>query len=127
RHRLNDPVLGGKVEFQANSLAILRDRGQDTQRAFARAQWDLRRLTGMGQEITLTGLVRGDIYHSSDNELTATEIYRGNPGWETRGIAIGAIDVKWPFVGEIFGGTQVLTPRVQLVASPSIRNLAVPN
>jgi LPS-assembly protein len=27
----------------------------------------------------------------------------------------------------LFGGTQVLTPRVQIVASPPIRNLAVPN
>jgi LPS-assembly protein len=35
--------------------------------------------------------------------------------------------VKWPLVGRAFGGTQVLTPRVQLVASPPIRNLAVPN
>jgi LPS-assembly protein len=127
RRRISDPVLGGKVELQVNTLAIIRDRGQDTQRAFARAQWDMRRITRMGQEITLTGLVRGDVYHSRQNHLTATEIYRGNPGWKTRGIAIGAIDVKWPLVGRAFGGTQIFTPRVQLVASPSIRNLEVPN
>lgn len=127
RRRLADPVLGGKVELQVNSLAILRDRGQDTQRAFARAQWDIRRITGMGQEVTLTALGRADIYHSNENDLTSTLIYRGNPGWEHRGVAVGAIDVKWPFIGKAFGGTQVLTPRFQLVASPSIRNLAVPN
>lgn len=84
-------------------------------------------MTGLGQVVTLTALVRGDIYHSSQNDLTATAIYRGNPGWETRGVAIAAIDMQWPFVGKFLGGTQVLTPRVQLVASPPIRNLAIPN
>ena len=91
------------------------------------AKWDLRRVTGWGQLVTLTGLVRGDVYHSDDNWLTATAIYRGNPGWETRGIALAAADIEWPLVGPAFGGTQVLTPRVQIVVTPPIRNLAVPN
>ncbi len=127
RKRLSDPLLGGRIEFQANSLAITRTSGQDTQRAIASARWDLRKLTPMGQEITFTALARGDVYHSSQNQLTATTIYRGNPGWQTRGLATAAVDVKWPLVGSLFGGTQVLTPRVQIVASPTLRNLAVPN
>ncbi|WP_247714586.1 LPS-assembly protein LptD [Qipengyuania psychrotolerans] len=127
RLRLDDPVLGGKVELQANSLAIIRDIGQDTQRAFARAKWDLRRVTSLGQVVTVTGMVRGDIYHSRENYLTQTASYRGNPGWQARGIALGAVDVEWPFAGEFLGGTQVFTPRVQFVATPPIRNLAIPN
>jgi LPS-assembly protein len=127
RLRLADPILGGKVQLQANSLAIARTSGQDTQRAFASAQWDMRRLTGMGQEITLTALVRGDVYHPDENDLTATAIYRGNSGWQTRGVALAAVDVKWPFAGPFGGGTQIFTPRVQVVATPPIRNLAVPN
>src|SRR5690606_633055 len=63
RRRLSDPVLGGRIELQANSLAIVRTSGQDTQRAFAGARWDLRRITGLGQEVTFTALVRGDVYH----------------------------------------------------------------
>lgn len=127
RRRLADPLFGGQVELQANSLAIMRTAGQDTQRAFVGAKWELRRLTGMGQEVTLTGLVRGDVYHSDENALTSTLIYRGLQGWKSRAVATAAIDVKWPFVGPLFGGTQVLTPRLQIVASPTIRNLAVPN
>jgi LPS-assembly protein len=123
-----DPVgLGGTLELQANTLAITRDEGQDTQRAFTGARWDLKKLTNLGQVVTLTGLVRGDVYHSDENNLTATQLYRGNPGWETRAIALAALDIQWPFVGEAFGGTQVFTPRVQMVASPPIRNLAIPN
>src|SRR5690606_30069615 len=43
RHRIADPLLGGRIELQANSLGILRSSGQDTQRAFAGARWDLRK------------------------------------------------------------------------------------
>ena len=127
RRRLTDPVLGGKIQLQFNSLAITRTSGQDTQRAFASAQWDLRRITPLGQEVTLTALARGDVYHSDENALSPTVSYRGNPGWQTRGVATLALDVKWPLVGSFMGGTQVLTPRFQIVASPTLRNLAVPN
>src|SRR5690606_6715268 len=127
RRRLADPILGGTVELQMNTLAITRTAGQDTQRAFAGARWDMRRVTRWGQEITFTALVRGDVYHSDENALTDTALYRGESGWQARGVALAAIDVKWPLVGQLFGGTQVLTPHVQIVASPPIRNLAVPN
>jgi LPS-assembly protein len=127
RRRLDDPWLGGKVQLQLNSLALTRTSGQDTQRAFASAQWDLRRVTAWGQEVTFTALLRGDVYHSDENATTVTALYRGDPGWQTRAIAIAAVDVKWPLVGALLGGTQVLTPRVQVVASPPIRNLAIPN
>lgn len=127
RRRLSDPVLGGKVELQANTLAIVRDDGQDTQRALASARWDMRQVTSLGQVLQLTALARGDVYHSDENGLTETAIYRGNEGWQARGIALAAADMLWPFAGPAFGGTQVFTPRVQVVATPPIRNLEVPN
>lgn len=127
RHRMTDPLFGGRLELQANSLAIQRSDGQDTQRAFARVQWDMRRILGGGQEVTLTGLVRADVYHSDDNELTETAAYRGLAGWQSRAIAVAALDVKWPLLGKAFGGTQVFTPRAQLVVTPPISNLDVPN
>ncbi|WP_307725965.1 LPS-assembly protein LptD [Novosphingobium sediminis] len=127
RRRIAPPSIGGTLELQLNSLALTRTGGQDTQRAFAKAQWDLRTLTGWGQEITFTALARGDVYHSSQNELTTNALYRGVPGWQGRGIATAAVDIKWPLIGSAFGGTQVFTPRVQLVAIPHIRNLAILN
>jgi LPS-assembly protein len=127
RQRLTDPVFGGQFELQVNTLAIGRTAGQDTQRAFAGVRWDLRRLTSLGQEVTFTAMVRGDVYHSDENLLTAIPGYRGKSGWEGRGIAAAAVDMRWPFVGEFMGGTQTLTPRVQLVATPQIKNLDIPN
>ncbi|MFL6747726.1 MAG: LPS-assembly protein LptD, partial [Sphingomicrobium sp.] len=127
RLRLDEPVLGGKVELQANSLSILRIEGQDTQRAFASARWDLRRLTRLGQEVTFTAFARGDAYHSHEAEETLVDIYRGENGWQFRGIAALAADVRWPLVGPLLGGIQRLTPRLQLVLTPQTENLDIPN
>jgi LPS-assembly protein len=127
RVRLDDPIVGGKVELEANSLSILRVDGQDTQRAFASARWDLRRLTAWGQELTLTAYGRGDVYHTDDSASTDVAIYRGTDGWHSRAIGALAADVKWPFVGSIFGGFQRLVPRVQLVLTPRTPNLDIPN
>jgi LPS-assembly protein len=127
RWRLPEPILGGRLQLQANSLAILRTEGQDTQRAFASALWERRSITGWGQELVLTGYVRGDVYHTSDTLLTATPIYRGTEGWQARGIVAAAAELRWPLVGPFMGGLQTLTPRLQVVASPPTRNLDVPN
>jgi LPS-assembly protein len=127
RLRLDDPLLGGKIQIQANSLLIGRTSGQDTQRAFAKVEWNKRVLTGLGQEVNYTLLARGDVYNSDENDRTVTAIYRGQPGWRGRGILAGAVDLRWPFIGNTFGGTQILTPRVQFVAAPNVSNLELPN
>ena len=127
RFRLHDSVLGGRVELQANSLAILRLSGQDTQRAFVQARWDLRKLTRMGQQLTFTALGRGDVYHTDDSASTLTALYRGTDGWHARAIGALAADARWPLIGNAFGGTQMITPRVQVVLTPPAPNLSFPN
>jgi LPS-assembly protein len=126
RFRLDD-IVGGHLELQANSLAITRIEGQDTQRAFASLRWDLRRLTPWGQEIILTAYGRGDIYHTDDAQDTSVAIYRGMNGWHGRAIGALAADMRWPFIGSLFGGVQQLVPRVQLVLTPHTKNLDIPN
>lgn len=127
RQRFSDPALGGKLELRLNTLAIGRTNGQDTQRAFAQLQWDRRLITKLGQEVKFTLLGRGDLYNSDENELTPVLINRGESGFQGRAIGTGAVDVKWPFAGKAFGGFQTLTPRVQLVATPTVANLRLPN
>jgi LPS-assembly protein len=126
RFRRED-VFGGTLQIQGNSLDILRIDGQDTQRAFASAEWDYRRLTPWGQELTLTGYARGDLYHTDDAESTLVPIYSGTDGWHARAIGAVAADVKWPFIGPLFGGIQRLVPRVQLVLTPPTPNIDIPN
>jgi LPS-assembly protein len=127
RWRVADPILKGRIELQANSLNLLRTEGQDTQRAFAAARWERREITSFGQELLFTGYARADVYHTNDSELTPIPLYRGEEGWSARGIAALAAEARWPLVGPLFGGTQRLTPRVQLVATPPTKNLRIPN
>ncbi|HEU4967676.1 LPS-assembly protein LptD [Sphingomonas sp.] len=122
-----EDVLGGTLQLQGNSLSILRIEGQDTQRAFASAEWDLRRITPWGQEVTLTAYARGDVYHTDEAESTVVPIYSGTNGWHTRAIGALAADVKWPFIGPLFGGVQRLVPHVQLVLTPPTANIDIPN
>ena len=122
-----EDVFGGTLKLQGNSLSILRIDGQDTQRAFASAEWDLRRLTPWGQQLTLTAYARGDVYHTDDAQSTTVAIYQGTNGWHTRAIGALAADVQWPFVGPLLGGIQRLVPRVQLVLTPPTPNIDIPN
>mgnify|MGYP003574965371 CR=1 FL=1 len=127
RWRPSDDVLGGRIQAEANSLAILRTAGQDTRRALASIQWDLRRYTPMGQIVTLTAFARGDVYQTDQTGLTANPLYAGAEGWHTRGIAAAAADISWPFAGPALGGVQTFTPRLQFVSSTASGNLAIPN
>jgi LPS-assembly protein len=126
RRRIQN-LAGGVLQLQVNSLALFRREGQDTQRAFASAQWDLRRVTDWGQQVTLTAYGRGDIYNANDTLETKIASYRGDEGISTRVIGAVAVDVQWPFIGAAFGGTQRITPRLQAVASPHTANLSLPN
>ncbi|HEY8434763.1 MAG TPA: LPS assembly protein LptD [Sphingomicrobium sp.] len=126
RFRVED-LVGGTVQIQGNSLSILRIDGQDTQRAFASAEWDLRRLTPWGQQLTLTAYARGDVYHTDDAASTTVPIYAGTDGWHARAIGALAAEVDWPFVGPLLGGIQRLVPRVQLVLTPPTPNIDIPN
>lgn len=127
RQRLADPLAGGSVLLQLNTLALTRTDGQDTQRLFASGQWDLRRLTGLGQVIHLTALARADLYHTQSVTATPVIEYRGQPGVQTRAFVAGAAEINWPFVGRLGTGSQRLTPRLQFVAASPVDNVDIPN
>jgi LPS-assembly protein len=128
RRRINDLLLpGGKLQIQLNSLALTRTAGQDTQRAFASVQYDIRRLTRWGQELTLTAFARGDVYNANDTIATTVASYAGTEGFQTRAIGALAADLRWPLIGSFGSGTQRLTPRLQIVAAPRIKNFSIPN
>lgn len=127
RKRYEDSLGGGTLMLQANTLALSRTTGQQTQRAFTGFEWDLRKRTSFGQELIFTAYGRGDIYHSASNTQNPTAFYQGQTGWQTRAIGAFAAEARWPFIGEGYGGTIRFTPRVQFVVSPPTANLTMPN
>lgn len=125
--RLPGEQFGGRVMLQANSLGLYRKEGQSMARAVALARWDRSMLTSMGQRLTLTAMLRGDVYHNDDGALADELVYAGRDGWQARAIPLAAVDVEWPMAGALFGGTQVLSPRLQFVASAPTANASIPN
>jgi LPS-assembly protein len=118
---------GGRFRLGANSTSIIRASGQDMYRALGWARWDRSLLTTLGQRLAFTGLVRGDLYDVRNAALATFPDYAGRDGWRGRGLALAAVDVIWPFAGPAFGGDQSITPRLQLIAAPKVRNLGFPN
>lgn len=125
--RPSQTVLGGRVHIAANTLALTRTGGQSVQRALGFGRWDRSLFTPLGQRITATGLLRADIYNVGRPQAATLPEYAGDRGISTRAIALAALDAEWPFAGNAFGGTQTITPRVQLVLAPSSTNDGFPN
>ncbi|KAB7648719.1 LPS-assembly protein LptD [Polymorphobacter fuscus] len=125
--RPRDLVLGGRLHFGANSMNLFRTDGQDVARALAFARWDRSLLTPIGQRVTFTGMMRGDVYHVDNADKATLPAYAGVDGLRARAIPVAAVDVEWPFAGPALGGTQTITPRVQLVATPATQNANFPN
>ena len=120
-------LLGGRFDLLANTLAITRPDGQDTQRALAQARWNAMATLGGGQRVAATAQVRADAYHTTDTDSARFEQYAGKDGWHGRVIPLAALDLSWPFAGAALGGVQTVTPRVQFVASPFVENEDIPN
>lgn len=120
-------VLGGRLHIGVNSMNLFRTDGQDVARALAFARWDRSLISPLGQRVTFTGMMRGDLYHVANADKATLPAYAGIDGLQARALPVAAVDVEWPFSGPALGGVQSITPRVQLVATPSGRNDRFPN
>lgn len=120
-------VVGGRVKLDASSATILRTEGMDTFRLSAGGEWRGDAYTRFGQVVALEAMVRGDIYRTMDADRAELEVYAGDEGFEGRVIPAAALDIRWPLAGPAFGGTQLITPRVQFSVSPEGLNDGIPN
>jgi LPS-assembly protein len=127
RYTPDATILGGHLTVAANTLGLYRTDGQGEARAIASARWDRSFLTALGQRITATAMLRGDLYDSFNVAEATRPDYAGSGHVEARIIPVAALDAEWPFAGPLLGGTQTITPRVQLVTSGSGHNSGIPN
>ena len=119
--------FGGQFDLAANSMSLIRIDGQDVQRALASAKWSRSMFTGFGVRVTGTGFLRGDLYNTADPQGATLPTYRGRSGLQARYIALAALDAEWPVAGPLLGGTQTITPRVQVIGAPRHLNRGFPN
>jgi len=122
-----DVVLGGRLRFGANSMNLVRTNGQSVQRGLAFGRWDRRFFTPFGARVTGTAMLRGDAYNVIDPQKATLPQYAGESGFQARTIPLAALDIEWPLAGPALGGTQTITPRMQLVATPANLDNNMPN
>lgn len=113
-------ILGGQFRFEANTAAVTRHLGPDSQRASAEARWRLPLVTGNGQLITFEADARGDVYRVTNNDLADFPDIPVNAHYISRGLPYIALDWRWPFVagGSVTDTSFLFEPIAQVIAAP---------
>ncbi len=116
----SDPVLGGELSFNTNFLSLSRDdMGVDATRLSADIQWRRKFVDQLGQVITPFGQLRGDISDTSDyvNPLTGLA---PDDDFSTRGVALGGVEYRFPFVARVNRSSHVIEPIAQFIARTNL-------
>ncbi len=110
----SDPVLGGELSFNTNALSLSRDdNGVDSNRLSADISWRRKFVDRLGQVITPFAKLRGDVYTS--NNYTNPHTGLNDDDTETRGVASGGLEYRFPFVAHTQGASHVIEPIAQIV------------
>jgi len=112
-------VIGGRLRVDASALALYRVDGTDTLRGSASADWWRQFITENGQVISFEVMVRGDAYRIQDGLLAMPPAPTDSLD-TARGLTVGVVEWRWPFVREAtFGNANlVVEPIAQLVLAP---------
>jgi LPS-assembly protein len=119
-------IADGDFRFDLNTAAIERHTGPNDQRITGEMRWQLPLVTSLGQLITFRIDARGDVYHTTNNDL-------GNPDFPvsfsnvpagshfiSRGLPYAGIDWRWPFItgGGGDNTAYVVEPIAQAIVAP---------
>ncbi len=123
----SDPVLGGELSFDTNIVSFSGDDGTDSTRLIAQMKWRRTYIDRLGQVVTPFFVARGDYYNVSSFTDKVTGIFE--PGRDiTRGVGVGGIEYRYPFVKHTKRGAHVFEPIAQFIARPGIQDQTeIPN
>ena len=113
-----DP-LGGRFRFDTTDFNIIRETGNNTQRAAASLDWQ-RPFTGdLGEKYKIT--IHTDVAAYEATDLSQGPVYNTDNNVSTaRAQPTVAAEMRWPFLRDGGStGTQVIEPIVQLIAAPN--------
>ena len=116
----SDPVLGGELRWDTNTLSFTRQNGDALRRdesinkATTELKWRRRLIDQLGITYTPFGELRGDVYQYNNytDPITGLNV---NDETITRGRATGGITVAYPWVANSQGGSHVVEPIGQIV------------
>ncbi|MGE0613315.1 MAG: LPS-assembly protein LptD [Hyphomicrobiales bacterium] len=122
-----NPILGGELSFNTNVLSLSADNAPDSTRLISELKWRRMMIDRHGQVFTPFWQARGDVYKVSNVVDPITQI-RSDEDALTRGMAVGGIEYRYPWVRHGANASHVLEPIAQIIARPDVSNqFDVPN
>jgi LPS-assembly protein len=98
---------GSRFSIDTDAVALTRTDGLDTRRLSATGGWQLPWFSPIGDRYELQLSMRGDFYQTNGDPETFED---DGSGTETRAIPRATLHWSWPFIGDVFGLTQVIEP-----------------
>lgn len=104
-----------RLTFDANTMALFRSEGSESQRLSGTARWNLPYVTDNGQILELETQMRTDIYQVRDVQLANGRQFDG-----TTGRAIPQMSLLWryPFVNRFEDASLMVEPVTNFTVSP---------
>jgi LPS-assembly protein len=98
---------GSRFSIDTDAVALTRTGGLDTRRLSATGGWQLPWYSPIGDRYELQLSLRGDFYQTDGDPQTFEE---NGSGMQARAIPRATVHWSWPFIGELFGLSQVIEP-----------------
>jgi LPS-assembly protein len=116
---------GSRFSIDTDALALTRIEGLDTRRVSATPAWQLPWHSPIGDRYELRLDVRSDLYQTDGDPDTFEENGTNVTG---RVVPRATLRWSWPWIGEVFGASQVLEPvAMATVASAGQNSEDIPN
>jgi LPS-assembly protein len=123
---VSDPWLwGSRFSLDTDALALTRTQGLATRRLSTTGAWQLPWYSPIGDRYDLRLDVRGDLYQTDGDPQTFEDNGSNATG---RVIPRATLNWGWPWIGEVFGASQVIEPvAMATVASQGHNSGDIPN
>ena len=121
---VNHPVIGGELSFNSNVMVFQNQEGIDSNRLIVEANWRRQMIDGIGEVFTPFAQLRGDIYgvnglgRGLDSSEDFVDDEKEGSSAILRGVALGGIEYRYPFIAATGNITHVIEPIGQIIVRP---------
>lgn len=123
-----DKIAGGQLSFTGNAMSLGRERGADSKRLIAEANWEKRVTSRRGFVYRMFGNLRGDYYAVNNVQDPSVPASSFGSTTITRALPTIGAESSYPLVKSDVGYRQIVEPIVQIIYSPNVGNsVEIPN
>ncbi len=122
---VKNPIIGGELSFNSNTMVFSSQDGTDSNRMIVEANWRRQMIDGIGEVFTPFGRLRGDVYGVNAPSLSdlngSEDLVTSAPkdGNYWRGNAVGGVEYRYPFIATTGAFTHTLEPIGQIIVRPN--------